>query len=564
VLLHEEKIEHSYPHCWRCHHPVIFRATEQWFISMEAEMKDQVGKAEGSLRARALHEIKKVKWDPAWGEDRIANMVATRPDWCISRQRIWGVPIAVFFCKACGQALNEHPVNQRVVELFRREGSDGWYTQEPAQILPAGTKCGKCGAQDFRKEMDIIDVWFESGSSHAAVLGKAEYGDLPWPADLYLEGGDQHRGWFHSSLLCAVGWRDQAPYRSVSTHGWTLDAQGRPQHKSLGNAVDPAEVTDKLGAEIVRLWAGSVDFREDVHGSDELMLRTAETYRKVRNTFRYILGNLHGFDPARDITVFQQMTPLDQYMLVQTWEMAREVLEAYEEFEFHRVYQRVNQFCAVDLSAVYFDILKDRLYTSAPRSAARRSGQSAIWLIGEALVRLIAPIMTFTAEEIWRHLPPVEDRAASVHLAEFPSAKEVTLTMEAGHKADWELLLAVVRPEVLKSLEEARQSKLIGSGLEARVTIMAADTLAPVLKRHAGDLCSLFIVSQVAIEDMNSGTYGDSKIHVAVSKADGSKCERCWNYSVHVGADKRYPTVCERCSAVLKEIEGASDSGVGI
>jgi isoleucyl-tRNA synthetase len=579
VLLHEEKIEHSYPHCWRCHNPVIFRATEQWFISLDALPGPAVRSAGGTeeshredpaptLRRRALEEIRKVKWDPAWGEERIANMIATRPDWCISRQRIWGVPIAVFFCESCGRVLNERAVNRAVTELFRREGADAWYARPAAEILPAGTKC-PCGQAQFRKEMDIIDVWFESGSSHAAVLGRQA--DLPWPADLYLEGGDQHRGWFHSSLLCAVGWRDQAPYRAVATHGWTLDAQGRPQSKSLGNVVDPVDVAARLGAEVVRLWAASVDFREDVHGSEELMLRIAESYRKVRNTFRYILGNLHGFHPARDMVPFQQMEPLDQYMLCQTWEMAAEVLQWYEEFAFHKVYQRVNQFCVVDLSAIYFDILKDRLYTFAARSAARRSGQSAIWLIGEVLVRLLAPIMSFTADEVWRHLPAVPGRAESVHLAEFPSVKEIAMAMAADRKSDWDALMAV-RPEVLKALEEARQRKLIGSGLEAKVRIIAAEPLYTVLQRNSDHLCALFIVSQVELHPAQpegspavngAAAPSGAPFRVQVSKADGRKCERCWNYSERVGEDPRYPTVCERCSVALKEIEAERMTSVG-
>ena len=552
VLLHEEKIDHSYPHCWRCHNPVIFRATEQWFISMEAEMKDKFGKNEGTLRQRALSEIAKVKWDPSWGQDRISNMIATRPDWCISRQRIWGVPIAVFFCETCNQALNEHSANQAVVDLFRREGADAWYVREAPEILPAGTKCAGCGGTHFRKEMDIIDVWFESGSSHAAVLGHRD--DLPWPADLYLEGGDQHRGWFHSSLLCAVGWRDQAPYRSVATHGWTLDAQGRPQSKSLGNVVDPVDVASRLGAEVVRMWASSVDFREDVHGSEELMRRIAETYRKVRNTFRYILGNLQGFQPSSDLLPFEEMEVFDQYMLSQTWEMAKQVMQWYEEFAFHKVYQRVNQFCVVDLSAIYFDVLKDRLYVSAPKSLARRSAESAIWLIGEALVRLLAPIMSFTADEVWQHLPAVDGRPESVHLAGFPTAKDLAVTLSDQTKADWDALLAL-RPEVLKPLEEARQNKLIGSGLEARVKITANDPAYSVLERNSEQLRSLFIVSEVTLE--KGGLPEGSAIRVEVAKAGGEKCERCWNYSVRVGEDTSYPTICERCSAVLREIEAA-------
>ncbi len=361
VLLGFEKIEHSYPHCWRCHNPIIFRATEQWFISMEGKIPG------GTLRSRALEEIKKVKWDPAWGEERISNMVATRPDWCISRQRIWGVPIAVFQCEGCKEFLNDPAVNRAVVELFAREGADSWYKHSAEEILPAGIKCAKCGGTKFRKEMDIIDVWFESGSSHAAVLGREP--GLPWPADLYLEGGDQHRGWFHSSLLCAVATKGAAPYRGVATAGWTLDPQGRAQSKSLGNTVDPVEIADKLGAEIVRLWVASVDFREDVMASDELMQRIAESYRKIRNTFRYILGNLHDFDPAQDAVGFAEMHPLDQYILLRAAEVTKDVREHYDNFVFHRLYHRLKDFCIVDLSAIYFDVLKDRLYTSAPEIA---------------------------------------------------------------------------------------------------------------------------------------------------------------------------------------------------
>ena len=397
VLLGYEKIEHSYPRCWRCHNPIIFRATEQWFISMEGKLPG------GTLRSRALEEIRKVKWDPAWGEERISNMIAARPDWCISRQRIWGVPIAVFQCEGCNTFLNDKAANRAVVDLFAREGADAWYKHAAEDILPAGTKCAKCGATKFRKEMDIIDVWFESGSSHAAVLGHEP--GLPWPADLYLEGGDQHRGWFHSSLLCAVGTKGAAPYRGVATAGWTLDPQGRAMHKSLGNTVDPIEIADKLGAEIVRLWVSSVDFREDVVASDELMQRIAESYRKIRNTFRYILGNLNEFDPRSDSVAFGEMDPLDQYILLRAAELTSDMRGHYDAFAFHKAYQRLKDFCIVDLSAIYFDVLKDRLYTSAPKSVARRAAQTALWRLGDALVRLAAPTMCFTADEVWEFLP---------------------------------------------------------------------------------------------------------------------------------------------------------------
>ena len=559
VLMHLDKIEHSYPHCWRCHKPVIFRATEQWFISMEGKVQAKNGQPEGTLRARALDEIKKVKWDPAWGEERIANMVATRPDWCISRQRIWGVPIAVFFCQKCNEVLNLHDVNQSVVDLFRREGADAWYAHEPSQILPKGTACAKCGGDEFSKEMDIIDVWFESGSSQAAVLGHEP--DLPWPADLYLEGGDQYRGWFHSSLLCAVGVKDASPYRMVATNGWTLDPSGRAMSKSLGNVVDPVDIANRLGAEIVRLWVASVDFREDVRASEELMQRVADNYRKIRNTFRYILGNLHGFDPKSDAVPFAEMEPLDQYMLGQTAKMTREVLGCFDSFEFHKIYQKMIQFCVVDLSAIYFDVLKDRLYTFAPKNKARRSAQTAIWKIGETLVRLLAPIMSFTADEVWRYLPAVEGREPSAHLSRFPAAAEIAGEMSPEKNADLDTLLQI-RPEVLKALETARQNKVIGSGLEAKVAIAASEPVYSVLKRNENDLKALFIVSNVELQAAASADSGNesSGINVQVSEAPGQKCERCWNYSVHVGEDSKYPTVCERCSAALKEIDSQRGS----
>ncbi len=552
VLLGLAKLEHSYPHCWRCHNPVIFRATEQWFISMEGKLGD------GSLRTVALDEIRnRVKWDPAWGEDRIANMIATRPDWCISRQRIWGVPIAVFFCEGCGVVLKSDAAKKAVIDLFSREGSDAWYKYEASYILPQGTKCQKCSGTAFRKEMDIIDVWFESGSSQAAVLGHEP--DLPWPADLYLEGGDQYRGWFHSSLLCAVGLHGSAPYKGVVTHGWTLDDQGRAQSKSIGNTVDPVEVAKKLGGEIVRLWASSVDFREDVVGTMAMMEQDISgNYRKIRNTFRYILGNLHGFDPARDAVPFENMEALDRYMLAQTVEFANELKRWYDQKLFHRVYQRLNEYCAVDLSAVYFDILKDRLYTFAPNSRARRSGQTAVWRIGEALVRLIAPIMTFLSDEIWKHLPVIEDRPESVHLALFPSDTDILGDAAAADSisqltSDWKALFGV-RDEVLKALEVARRDKLIGTSLEAEVWIEAPRPTFGLLKRYENQLRGLFIVSSVVLASDDSGN-GNAPVRVEVSKAPGEKCERCWNYSTHVGENKTYPTVCERCSAVLHEID---------
>ncbi|MGH9577667.1 MAG: class I tRNA ligase family protein, partial [Terriglobales bacterium] len=407
-----------------------------------------------------------MKWDPPWGEERISNMIANRPDWCISRQRVWGVPIAVFFCEGCGEFLRSPEANRTVVDLFAREGADAWYQHEAASILPAGTKCAGCSGTSFRKEMDIIDVWFESGCSHDAVLDHEE--GLPWPADLYVEAGDQHRGWFHSSLLCALGTRGKAPYRGVITHGWTLDPEGRAMSKSLGNVVDPVDIAGRLGGEIVRLWVASVDFREDVRGSEELMQRVAENYRKIRNTFRYILGNLHEFDPARDAVAFADMEALDRYLLQRAAEMTVRVRAFYDQFEFHKAYHLMHDFCTVHLSAFYFDVLKDRLYTFAPRSRSRRSAQTALWRIGEALVRLLAPLMSFTADEVWQYLPQVAGRPESVHLALFPAPQDVLGVSEAAAgspSADWDTLLSV-RSEVLKALEAARNGKQIGGSLE--------------------------------------------------------------------------------------------------
>jgi isoleucyl-tRNA synthetase len=555
ALLHTETTVHSYPHCWRCHNPVIFRATEQWFISMETPMPGGKGK-EDTLRTRTLSEIKNVKWDPAWGEERLSNMIQTRPDWCISRQRVWGVPIAVFLCEGCGKPLNDHAINRKVVELFARSSADAWFTSEPDTIVPAGTKCPQCGGAKFEKEFDIFDVWLESGASYLAII--ADEPDYPWPSDLYLEGGDQYRGWFQSSLLCAMGTHASPPYRGVVTPGWTLDEKGQAMSKSRGNDVDPVDIAGRLGGEIVRLWTASVDFREDVVGSEALMLRVGENYKKIRNTFRYILSNLGDFDPLKDAVPFEKMEELDQYMLRQTCAFATDVRNGYDEFAFHRIYHRVNHFCIVDLSAFYFDVLKDRLYISAPKSHGRRSAQTATWLIGEALTRLLAPILSFTCEEVWQYLPKVANRAESVHLSNFPTVTDITGEMTAPvdspQQSDWNTLRSV-RDEVLKALEEARNSKLIGGGLEAQVNLRAPDPLFALLKRYEAQLRYLFIVSAVSLTQ--GPVKGTGSVHVEIKKADGQKCERCWNYSTRVGEDKNYPTVCERCSAVLREIGGA-------
>jgi isoleucyl-tRNA synthetase len=538
-----QDFEHSYPHCWRCHNPVIFRATEQWFIGMETPMEGT------TFRQRALAEIKRVKWDPAWGEERISNMIATRPDWCISRQRIWGVPIAVFLCTKCERPLKSHEVNLRVVEMFEREGADSWYIRAPNEILPAGIKCETpgCDGSEFTKEMDILDVWFESGTSWAAVL-EAEP-ELCFPADLYTEGGDQHRGWFHSSLLTAVALRDQAPYKMVATSGWTLDEQGRPMSKSLGNVVDPVDIAKRLGGEIVRLWVASVDFREDVAASENLMQRVASNYRDMRNTLRYLLMNLDGFSPVEDTVAFDDLLPFDKYILARAAEVTTKVRGWYDTFEFHRVYQALNEFSTVDLSATYLDLIKDRLYIFAPKSQGRRSAQTALWHLVEMLVRLVAPILSFTADEVWGYLPKVAGRESSVHIAHFPTAEELFPSDAAAYLSDWIQLLGL-RNEVLLTLEALRKEKIIGKALDAKVEIEAPAAMQPLLARYNDSLKELLNVSQVS---WTTSPNADG-IRVAASPADGTKCERCWNYSIHVGEDPRWPTVCERCSAALSEM----------
>jgi len=572
ALLKSETTEHSYPYCWRCHNPLIFRATEQWFISMTAPMP-----GDETLRSATLLRINNdVTWDPAWGKERMYNMIEGRPDWCISRQRVWGVPIAVFLCEACGKPLNDHTVNRKVVELFAHSGADAWFTSESDSLLPAGTKCPHCSGTKFEKETDIFDVWLESGASYLALIAEettaeekmagkkpaadkaAEQASYPWPADLYLEGGDQYRGWFQSSLLCGMGTRGTPPYKNVVTPGWTLDEKGQAMSKSRGNDVDPVDIASRLGGEVVRMWVASVDFREDVVGSEALMQRVGENYKKIRNTFRYILSNLGNFDPERDALPFDELRPFDQRILIRAADTAQKVEKWYEEFAFHRIYHQINNFCVVDLSAFYFDVLKDRLYTSAPASKGRRAAQTALWRMGEMLVRLLAPIMSFTCEEIWQYLPPVLGRAESVHLATFYSQKEILggvipIDADLEKESEWDGLRSV-REQVLKALEDKRNADVIGSGLEAQVEVAAADPVYSVLAKYRDELRYLFIVSAATlIQGSGNGTGG---VHIEVKKADGAKCDRCWNYSTHVGEDQTYPTVCERCSAVLKELEG--------
>jgi isoleucyl-tRNA synthetase len=554
MLVGERKITHSYPHCWRCHNPVIFRATEQWFIHMDSGTSAIPAPKAPPLRQRALEEIDKVKWLPAWGHDRMQEMVAGRPDWCISRQRFWGVPLIVFYCDACGAQLKEAAALRHVLPFFEREGADAWFTHSAEELLPPGTKCS-CGAAQWRKESDILDVWFDSGSTHLAVLTRD---NQRWPADVYLEGPDQYRGWFQSSLLVGIGTRGASPYRQVVTHGWTLDEKGAPMSKSLGNAIYPAEICAKWGADLLRVWVVSQDYTADVRISEAMMTQLSEAYRKIRNTFRFALSNLSDFDPVRDSIADADLWEMDAWMLRRTGALVRQCREWYNNFEFHRVYHALHDFCTVELSAFYFDVLKDRLYTFAPNNRGRRSAQTVVHRIASALVRLIAPILAFTAEEVWKHMPHGDGDQESVHMAMFPAAEELERALDDARAKNWDRLL-VVREEVLKALEPARAAKTISSGLEARVTLAAGSELARLLEKYATNLPALFIVSQVEIANRNGQNTASSApegLEIPVERAKGAKCERCWNYSTHVGEQNDYhPAICERCVATITEID---------
>ena len=580
ALLASGDLQHSYPHCWRCHHPVIFRATEQWFIAMEHPVQRADG-SETTFRTLTIEEIDKVVWDPAWGKERITNMMATRPDWCISRQRIWGVPIAVFMCEGCNQPILDPALNRKIVDLFEREGAEAWHTTEVAALLPAGAACAHCGERAFRKETDILDVWFDSGTSWYAVCEvdpdlKTSYSAFQKNEGvdvLYLEGGDQHRGWFHSSLLTSVALRGRAPYSHCATVGWTLDEQGRAMSKSLGNGVDPVDIADRMGGEIVRLWVASIDFREDMAASENLMARCAEIYRKLRNTFRFLLGNLSGFTPATDQIAETDLLPLDRYMLARTRDLTEKILAWYEAFEFHRVYHAVNEFAIVDLSSFYLDVLKDRMYTFAPTSHARRSAQTVLWKITEALVRLLAPILSFTADEVWEYLPKIEGRPVSVHLALFPRPEEVFSEKPAELLSEWKTVLQT-RDVALSLLEEERKAKRIGKALEAELQIEAwGENLEMLSKLNAADLKELFNVSKVELINVtgiemsqsgaNARSFASVKDHVPlvggaqikVFPASGSKCARCWNFMPEVSNYGIWPNVCARCQSALREMK---------
>jgi len=531
ALLKEEVMIHSYPHCWRTNDPIIFRATEQWFISMERNQ----------LRRRALQAIQEVTWIPPWGRDRIYGMIENRPDWCISRQRAWGIPITVFYCNSCKQMLATEESIEYVAKLFEKRGADVWFEEDPAFLLPQGTRCSGCGGTTFTKETDILDVWFDSGVSWAAVLENRE--DLQFPASLYLEGSDQHRGWFHSSLLTSVGTRGYAPYRSVLTHGFVVDGEGKKMSKSAGNVIAPGEVINKLGADVLRLWVSAEDYRDDIKISDEILKRLADAYFRIRNTFRFLLGNLYDFQPESDRIPYSDLDEIDRWALHRFQKLISRVREAYERFEFHIVYHSVQNFCAVEMSSIYFDILKDRLYTYASHSQGRRSAQTVLYEILRGLAGLMAPILSFTSEEVWQFLPGGEHKSESVHLTQFPEVKPEYVDETLNER--WERLLEI-RALVTKALEEARKEKKIGLSLDAQVHLYLPEKDYSFLQSYEKELKSIFIVSSVSLHREEKG------IRIEVDRADGAKCERCWNYDTSVGKDLEHPSACKRCIEALR------------
>jgi len=543
ALLKEQEIKHEYPHCWRCKKPVIFRSTEQWFISME----------KNELRNKALRAIDRVNWIPSWGRDRIYNMIANRPDWCISRQRAWGVPITVFYCRKCEAVVVSQDILDHVARMVEKSGADIWFIDPEEKLLPQGTRCPRCRSDQFRKETDILDVWFDSGVSYAAVMEKRDY--LDSPSDLYLEGSDQHRGWFHSSLLCSTGTRDEAPYKNVLTHGFVVDGSGKAMHKSAGNVIAPQDLIDKYGAEILRLWVSAEDYRDNIRLSEEILERLTEAYRRIRNTCRYLLGNLDDFDPQRDQIPYNEMEELDRWALHRLQYFNERVQKAYESFEFHLVYHSLHNFCVVDLSSFYLDIIKDRLYTSPRQSLARRSAQTALYEVLEVLVRLMAPVLSFTADEIWQYM--TGEKTSSVHADLFRPVKEPYKDAELDRR--WEEIIDV-RREVTKALEIARKEKMVGHPLDAAVTLGLSPEMARKLSPYEDQLRAIFIVSSVKlveIDRLDGGHQSETVpgLKVKVSSALDSKCERCWIHDPTVGQASSHPTICRRCLAALTQME---------
>lgn len=537
-LIAADEVTHSYPHCWRCKEPIIFRATAQWFISMDHE----------ELRRKALEEIRQVTWIPAWGEERIYQMVERRPDWCISRQRAWGVPITALYCEACDETVLSKELAEHAAALVAEEGADAWFERPVADLVPSGLACPACGAADFRKEEDILDVWFESGVSHAAVLTGERR--LDWPADMYLEGSDQHRGWFHSSLLAAVGTRGGAPYRSVLTHGYVVDGEGKKMSKSAGNVIAPQEIIERYGAEILRLWVASENYRDDVRISEEILTRLTEAYRRIRNTCRFLLANLYDFEAARDEVPYTELPAMERYVLHRLQLLVERVGRAYARNEYHLFYHAFHNWCVLDLSSFYLDVLKDRLYCDEAASPARRAAQTVLSEVLSTMVRLMAPVLAYTAEEVWEHMAPALQTAESVHLAALPEVEPAY--QDETLAATWDTLLAV-RSEVTKCLEGARSDKAIGSSLEAKVIIGADGTLKKLLEAHRDQLPEIFIVSAVdlaapdSVPDAAMRSDEIAGLAVAWERAPGKKCERCWVFKEDVGSSTDHPTLCGRC-----------------
>ncbi len=542
ALLAQNDIVHPYPHCWRCRNPIIFRATAQWFIGMEAN----------DLRIKSLEAIRKIEWIPAWGEERIFGMIENRPDWCISRQRVWGVPIIAFYCEKCGEALLTFESVNHVADLMDKESLDIWFDKDAGDLLPPGAKCDHCEGTTFTKGADILDVWFDSGVSHQLVMNKDPR--LSWPADLYLEGSDQHRGWFHTSLLASIGTRGEAPYRAALTHGYVVNSKGKKMSKSLGNAIAPEAIIKKYGAEIVRLWVASEDYREDIRLSDEILRRLTDAYRKMRNTIRFMLGNIFDFDPEKDIVPFAERDDIDRVILLRFNKVVKKIVDAYERYDFHVFYHTFHNFCVVDLSAFYLDVIKDRIYTYPKAGRERRSAQSTLYDLTAGMLKLMAPTLAFTAEEAWGFLPGgPETREESVHMATFPDT--AIAAQDEDLLNEWERIIAI-RGEVTKAIEIARRDKVVGHSLDAALELTLFQADKNILEKHLRELPYIFIVSQVKLagEPSNGEVFRSEEIPgftALVSKARGEKCERCWNYSETIGRATLHPAVCSRCAKHL-------------
>jgi isoleucyl-tRNA synthetase len=541
LLYYQDTITHQYPHCWRCKKPLLFRATEQWFASVDG------------FRNEALQAIEQVQWIPEWGRERIYNMVAERGDWCVSRQRVWGVPIPIFYCSKCGQTIINEETITRLQDLFRSRGSDIWFEKTAAELLPSGFACPGCQGLDFRKESDIMDVWFDSGSSHAAVLEQRE--GLRWPADLYLEGSDQHRGWFNSSLCTSVATRGVAPYKAVLTHGFVIDEEGRKMSKSLGNVIDPQDLIKQFGADVLRLWVTSSDYRSDVAVSKVIMNQLADAYRKIRNTFRFLLGNLYDFNPGCDAVSYPELRPLDRWALMRLHQLIQRVTAAYDDYEFHVVFHAVFNFCVVDMSSFYLDVTKDVLYCSGAGSGERRSIQTVLFEVASALARLLAPVLSFTTEEVWDYLPCAGEQCASVHLAAMPKVERALL--DQSLEARWNRILEL-REEITRVLEDARKEKLIGASTEAEVDLYPEnEESSRLLKEIEPELKQALIVSGVRVheawEAAPVGAVADrsASLQIFVQRATGQKCTRCWLYDISVGQFSDHPLLCGRCREVV-------------